>query len=103
MHAKFLFFFSSRRRHTRCSRDWSSDVCSSDLIDTTQIVSLELRARMHAPAQKAAAKRPIGQNAETRVAGIRQHIALDSSFEEVIWGLDRMKGSDGSELLHLLR
>src|SRR2546429_7310462 len=27
----YLFFFSSRRRHTRCSRDWSSDVCSSDL------------------------------------------------------------------------
>src|SRR5690606_40327862 len=29
--AKFSFFFSSRRRHTRFSRDWSSDVCSSDL------------------------------------------------------------------------
>src|SRR2546429_3752839 len=28
---QFGFFFSSRRRHTRCSRDWSSDVCSSDL------------------------------------------------------------------------
>src|SRR3989449_7809362 len=28
----FFFFFSSRRRHTRCSRDWSSDVCSSDLL-----------------------------------------------------------------------
>src|SRR5699024_11496647 len=27
-----LFFFSSRRRHTRSKRDWSSDVCSSDLI-----------------------------------------------------------------------
>src|SRR5690606_41171094 len=27
-----LFFFSSRRRHTRFSRDWSSDVCSSDLM-----------------------------------------------------------------------
>src|SRR6266536_4821208 len=26
------FFFSSRRRHTRSTRDWSSDVCSSDLI-----------------------------------------------------------------------
>src|SRR5690554_7089595 len=26
------FFFSSRRRHTRCGRDWSSDVCSSDLV-----------------------------------------------------------------------
>src|SRR2546429_8974726 len=37
----FVFFFSSRRRHTRCSRDWSSDVCSSDLdadIDTELIV-----------------------------------------------------------------
>src|SRR5947209_13343790 len=28
----FFFFFSSRRRHTRYWRDWSSDVCSSDLI-----------------------------------------------------------------------
>src|SRR5436305_9506935 len=28
---RFCFFFSSRRRHTRCGRDWSSDVCSSDL------------------------------------------------------------------------
>src|SRR5699024_11808711 len=27
----YLFFFSSRRRHTRSKRDWSSDVCSSDL------------------------------------------------------------------------
>src|SRR2546429_113547 len=27
----YIFFFSSRRRHTRCSRDWSSDVCYSDL------------------------------------------------------------------------
>src|SRR5690606_39944868 len=28
-----VFFFSSRRRHTRFSRDWSSDVCSSDLVN----------------------------------------------------------------------
>src|SRR5256884_7368137 len=34
-----LFFFSSRRRHTICSRDWSSDVCSSDL-GTTAIFTL---------------------------------------------------------------
>src|SRR5690606_40584554 len=27
-----IFIFSSRRRHTRFSRDWSSDVCSSDLV-----------------------------------------------------------------------
>src|SRR5699024_4612394 len=30
-----LFFFSSRRRHTRSKRDWSSDVCSSDLFGFT--------------------------------------------------------------------
>src|SRR3989442_8944152 len=30
-HRRRYFFFSSRRRHTRCGRDWSSDVCSSDL------------------------------------------------------------------------
>src|SRR5690349_25171302 len=29
----FTFFFSSRRRHTRSLRDWSSDVCSSDLCE----------------------------------------------------------------------
>ena len=28
----FFFFFTSRRRHTRSDRDWSSDVCSSDLL-----------------------------------------------------------------------
>src|SRR5436305_5089108 len=30
---RLSFFFSSRRRHTRCGRDWSSDVCSSDLFN----------------------------------------------------------------------
>src|SRR5690349_22076230 len=33
----FFFFFSSRRRHTRSLRDWSSDVCSSDLIKRTRV------------------------------------------------------------------
>src|SRR5688572_31508214 len=33
----FLFFFSSRRRHTRFDCDWSSDVCSSDLDDQTGV------------------------------------------------------------------
>src|SRR5205814_3249467 len=30
-----VVFFSSRRRHTRCLSDWSSDVCSSDLVGDT--------------------------------------------------------------------
>src|SRR5690606_39957845 len=37
----FYFFFSSRRRHTRFSRDWSSDVCSSDLDEFAWIVDSE--------------------------------------------------------------
>src|SRR5437868_15146105 len=38
------FFFSSRRRHTRSKRDWSSDVCSSDL---ESVVSFPPAARRH--------------------------------------------------------
>src|SRR3989440_1521961 len=35
----YFFFFSSRRRHTRSDRDWSSDVCSSDLgPETTKVI-----------------------------------------------------------------
>src|SRR3989449_796722 len=48
-----IFFFSSRRRHTRCSRDWSSDVCSSDLEVGTasfaQAIADELRRRPWGP------------------------------------------------------
>src|SRR5215510_5107089 len=47
----FVFFFSSRRRHTRWPRDWSSDVCSSDLggdaerdVDQLPEVEVVLRA-----------------------------------------------------------
>src|SRR5690625_7077859 len=40
-----LFFFSSRRRHTRWPRDWSSDVCSSDLIGEEVQLSIHLIVR----------------------------------------------------------
>src|SRR2546421_2163491 len=35
---ELVFFFSSRRRHTRSDRDWSSDVCSSDLTCICRLV-----------------------------------------------------------------
>src|SRR5438105_8231660 len=44
------FFFSSRRRHTRSTRDWSSDVCSSDLTD----VAVEARGLRLDPVAHAA-------------------------------------------------
>src|SRR5207249_9446819 len=41
-----IFFFSSRRRHTRSKRDWSSDVCSSDLSMVLVIVqNLQVHGR----------------------------------------------------------
>src|SRR3712207_7381009 len=47
-----FFFFSSRRRHTRYWRDWSSDVCSSDLggvcvIKVGAATEVELKERKH--------------------------------------------------------
>src|SRR5699024_11473687 len=36
----YYFFFSSRRRHTRSNRDWSSDVCSSDLDYVEELVDI---------------------------------------------------------------
>src|SRR2546429_4315942 len=51
-----FFFFSSRRRHTRCSRDWSSDVCSSDL-------------RRHAASADRARERGRGRGEERRRDG----------------------------------
>src|SRR5256885_8461855 len=38
----WIFFFSSRRRHTRLQGDWSSDVCSSDLGSGTGTVSISV-------------------------------------------------------------
>src|SRR5207245_8725745 len=52
------FFFSSRRRHTRCYRDWSSDVCSSDLsvhrllIDAQQASDQAARVKLYMQAQE---------------------------------------------------
>src|SRR5256885_8877153 len=39
-----FFFFSSRRRHTRLQGDWSSDVCSSDLVNIDAVADLKFDA-----------------------------------------------------------
>src|SRR5207245_3201140 len=44
LYSIIFFFFSSRRRHTRCYRDWSSDVCSSDL--DLRVANSKLDARL---------------------------------------------------------
>src|SRR6266542_4528850 len=69
----FFFFFSSRRRHTRCYRDWSSDVCSSDL-----------------PSQKREARKKIVQalktlnwTGKTRCVRIND-LTTEYAFEDII-------------------
>src|SRR2546426_3869625 len=42
----FFFFFSSRRRHTRLQGDWSSDVCSSDLVVAPKALPAKEPARL---------------------------------------------------------
>src|SRR2546422_237553 len=53
MTVPFFFFFSSRRRHTRCSRDWSSDVCSSDLEPRAGAAVSSRRRRAHPSGRRA--------------------------------------------------
>src|SRR6266702_6901430 len=47
-----VFFFSSRRRHTRWPRDWSSDVCSSDLHHLNAMDARALITRRRDPANR---------------------------------------------------
>src|SRR5439155_14307517 len=51
-----IFFFSSRRRHTRWPRDWSSDVCSSDLL--SGILAAKIPDRWTKPGSRNAASPP---------------------------------------------
>src|SRR2546430_12607464 len=73
----FLFFFSSRRRHTRFDCDWSSGVCSSDLADRAGSGPRTARAPVAAGKPRAGAAwrdgrhRPWGR----RIARIERHRA----------------------------
>src|SRR6266487_6569772 len=69
----YFFFFSSRRRHTRWTGDWSSDVCSSDLVTVAAAVSLL------EPAQRAAL-RPALLGAVTYTSNWWQAFAHQSYF-----------------------
>src|SRR5437762_9256703 len=67
----YVFFFSSRRRHTRYIGDWSSDVCSSDLIDMLQRLE-QIEARYEELANELSAPELLAdQTAYTKAA--RQH------------------------------
>src|SRR2546426_5447798 len=58
----FFFFFSSRRRHTRLQGDWSSDVCSSDLI--TDLLAIEEKVDRASRDKVRSQKREIPEGSE---------------------------------------
>src|SRR5207249_5170445 len=71
------FFFSSRRRHTRSKRDWSSDVCSSDLFGLT-VVAPERSDQMTATLgalSDAGNERPFNPRRHERRRGFEQLLA----------------------------
>src|SRR6266496_4666425 len=111
----FFFFFSSRRRHTRSLRDWSSDVCSSDLPGAPWRVRAEQclkigRIRRHRPEEqvlfrtkaliKNCLRDPRGARYLTRgrrVAALAEDLACPSQKFVVV---DRLRPSHGIAILH---
>src|SRR2546422_3222748 len=81
-----MFFFSSRRRHTRCSRDWSSDVCSSDL-DTPR----GWAARPPTRHWRSASSLPETQSRRRGVARDRKSTRLNSSHGYISYAVFCLK------------
>src|SRR5256884_2696708 len=90
----FDFFFSSRRRHTRCSRDWSSDVCSSDL----NCACATDRASQHGPYYQLSWKEK-GKTVSRRLPAehatlYRQWIANRQRLQSIIRSEERRVGKE---------
>src|SRR6266513_3531632 len=77
------FFFSSRRRHTRSKRDWSSDVCSSDLV-------FDAESDMAGAGCTVRRNRPAGHRGSRRIED-QQHTAVvkPKSSRELIRAVDK--------------
>src|SRR5207245_4526650 len=90
-----VFFFSSRRRHTRCYRDWSSDVCSSDL---KRVALGCARTGRHA-LQVSIGEHPLRQRRERDAADpllleYIEQLRLDPSIEHRVRSEERRVGKE---------
>src|SRR6266542_5273406 len=82
-----FFFFSSRRRHTRCYRDWSSDVCSSDLRDVVgEVVDPEVAERLRL-LRRAVDHRQLVESRNGRGDRRHERLAEEGTQRDVLPGL----------------
>src|SRR6267378_2006759 len=94
----FFFFFSSRRRHTRSLRDWSSDVCSSDLL----VPSLaEKYARSHPDARRLGPDEDPGEEPGVSATAEVSVLGVHGPFLSVEYHVDT--SGAGDESWHMTR
>src|SRR2546430_9507760 len=79
-----FFFFSSRRRHTRFDCDWSSDVCSSDLLGSVCIEFLVPSRRISTAFEMSVSKRD------------RKSTRLNSSHSQISYAVFCLKKKNGA-------
>src|SRR5215510_15222386 len=98
------FFFSSRRRHTMWPRDWSSDVCSSDLAaaahtvaDTLQLAGIICYTATGSTALRVARERP-----GLAVIGLSPVVATGRKLA-LVWGVHCVLTSDPENLAAMVR
>src|SRR5690625_5888728 len=84
-YVNYYFFFSSRRRHTRWPRDWSSDVCSSDLD------SDEIRPGAHHTLDGVATTLRNNSDLRVRIEGDRKSTRLNSSHVAISYAVFCLK------------
>src|SRR5207247_2913535 len=101
-------FFSSRRRHTRSTRDWSSDVCSSDLADRAKSRVERLQAATAELAKGLSQREVTRAVLREAVRAVRAHggaLALPSDDDRLelvaTEGIAERFGNDDGEPLHL--
>src|SRR5437899_9705966 len=81
----FFFFFSSRRRHTRCLSDWSSDVCSSDLLlyrSLSHLIAVERKLFTRDERNLEYLQTDVGEILKTILASTRQVLECDETRSE---------------------
>ena len=82
-----MVFFSSRRRHTRCICDWSSDVCSSDLTHGQDLFSSG-----HGPESRLKNVDPVDFSGPGKTQGPGQCLGLDNLCEMLAAGRGKLFG-----------